>query len=144
MLVRVLIQGFAALQDTKTPVRCALVAIIANILFNLLLVWPLGYVGLALSTALAAYVNVGQLIYLLHKRKIYTPGRNTLLFFIKTLVAGGVMCATVRYVSFTPEEWVSMETLPAILYLALFIGLGALIYGALCLLLGIRPRHIRM
>lgn len=144
MLVRVLVQGFAAIQDTKTPVRCSVVAIIANIIFNLILVWPLDYVGLALSTALAAFVNAGQLLYLLYKRDIYRIPSKSLFFILKALLSGVVMAMAVRY--FSPEfsQWASMSTLVSIAYLAALILGGAAIFFICCLLLGIRPRDIKM
>ncbi|MGJ8522944.1 putative lipid II flippase MurJ [Carnimonas sp. R-84981] len=61
MLIKVLAPGFYARQDTKTPVRIGIVAVVANMVFNLLLVGPLAHVGLALSTALASFVNAGLL-----------------------------------------------------------------------------------
>ena len=136
MLVRVLVQGFAALQDTKTPVRCAITAMLANIIFNLILVWPLGYVGLALSTALAAYVNAGQLVYLLFKRKIYSPSRHTLIFCSKALIAGVVMFAAVRHLSPDFTQWASWDTLTACAYLALYVATGAVIFTLCSLILG--------
>lgn len=144
MLVRVLVQGFAALQDTKTPVRCSIVAIGANICFNLILVWPLDYIGLALSTALAAFVNAGQLLYLLHKRDIYRVSATTLLFIGKALISGLIMAVTVRYLSPDFAVWAQMTTLTSIFYLAVLILGGALLFGVCCLALGIRPRHIKM
>ena len=144
MLVRVLVQGFAALQDTKTPVRCSIVAIIANICFNLILVWPLDYIGLALSTALAAFVNAGQLLYLLHKRDIYRVSSTTLLFIGKALISGIVMAVAVRYFSPDFSVWATMSTLTSIFYLAALIIGGALLFGLCCMALGIRPRHIKM
>lgn len=144
MLVRVLVQGFAALQDTKTPVRCSIVAIIANICFNLILVWPLDYIGLALSTALAAFVNAGQLLYLLYKRDIYKVSSTTLLFIGKALISGIVMAVAVRYFSPDFSVWATMSTLTSIFYLAALIIGGALLFGLCCIALGIRPRHIKM
>lgn len=144
MLVRVLVQGFAALQDTKTPVRCGIISMGANIVFNLILVWPLGYVGLALSTALAAYVNAGQLLYLLYKRKIYTLSSFSLKFIAKALIAALIMAYVVR--RFAPDfnEWISMTTLEAALYLALFVTIGAATFISSCLIMGIRPLDIKM
>ncbi len=144
MLVRVLVQGFAALQDTKTPVRCAIVAIIANIIFNLILIYPLGYIGLALSTALAAYINAGQLLYLLIRRRIYCPSKDTLIFCLKALVSSIIMAAAVRFLSFDFDTWINLGTFEAALYLGLFIGAGALIFAAAALALGIRPAVIRL
>lgn len=144
MLVRVLVQGFAAIQDTKTPVRCSIVAIVANIIFNLILVWPLEYIGLALSTALAAFVNAGQLLYLLHSRNIYHLSKTTLLFLLKALISGLVMAFVVRYFSPDFEQWSQMSTLLSIVYLTAFILGGGAVFTICCLVLGIRPRHIKM
>ena len=144
MLVRVLVQGFAAIQDTKTPVRCSVVAIAANIVFNLILVWPLDYVGLALSTALAAFVNAGQLLYLLYKRNIYRVSKTTMLFVLKAVTAGIIMAVSVRYVSPEFNEWTQMTTLMSVLYLSGLILGGAVVFASCCLIFGIRPRHIKM
>ena len=51
ILIKVLVPGFHARGDTRTPVRIALVAMLANLVGNLVLIWPLQHVGLALSTA---------------------------------------------------------------------------------------------
>ncbi len=143
MLVRVLVQGFAALQDTKTPVRCAVTAMGANVVFNLILVWPLDYVGLALSTALAAFVNAGQLIYLLYRRGIYRVSGYTLKFCLKVLIAACLMTAAVRWLMPEVEQWLAMDTLTSIAYLAGFIALGAAVFAAAVLALGIRPSELK-
>ena len=144
MLVRVIVQGFAAIQDTKTPVRCSLVAILSNIIFNLILVWPLDYVGLALSTALAAYVNISLLIYFLRKKNIYTLSSQTIVFIFKTLIAGIVMAAVILYTRPPFEDWINMSTFMAIIYLGIYIALGGVVFAAVCMLLGIRPRSLKM
>ena len=144
MLVRVIVQCFAAIQDTKTPVRCSLVAILSNIIFNLILVWPLDYVGLALSTALAAYVNISLLIYFLRKKNIYTLSSQTIVFIFKTLIAGIVMAAVILYTRPPFEDWINMSTFMAIIYLGIYIALGGVVFAAVCMLLGIRPRSLKM
>ncbi|MBO6258421.1 MAG: murein biosynthesis integral membrane protein MurJ [Succinivibrio sp.] len=144
MLVRVLVQGFAALQDTRTPVRCSITSIVFNIVFNLIFIVPLGYVGLALSTALAAYVNAGMLLYYLWKKDIYIISRHTLLFIARLAVSGAVMCLCIRYTSPDFTEWTTMSTMTAIVYLAGFIAAGAVIYGVMIVLLGVRPRTLKL
>jgi putative peptidoglycan lipid II flippase len=62
VLVKVLAPAYFARGDTRTPLKCGLWCMIANIAFSLLLVWPFAHVGqahvgLALSTALAACLN---------------------------------------------------------------------------------------
>ena len=58
VLIKVLVPGFYARADTRTPVRIALAAMLVNLIGTLVLIWPLEHVGLALSTALSAWVNV--------------------------------------------------------------------------------------
>ena len=70
MLIKVLAPGFFARQDTKTPVKVGIIAMVANMLFNLLLIWPLAHAGLALATALSAFLNAGLLGYLLYRQQV--------------------------------------------------------------------------
>ena len=66
--VHVVVRGFYALQDTITPVRIAVRMVLLNIPLNLILIWPLGTAGLALSTAICAALNLAILTRLLNKR----------------------------------------------------------------------------
>ena len=66
--VHVVVRGFYALQDTMTPVKVGAGLVALNIPLNLILIWPLGTAGLALSTAICAALNLMILTRLLHKR----------------------------------------------------------------------------
>jgi putative peptidoglycan lipid II flippase len=68
VLVKVLTPGFHARGDTRTPMRIALLAIGANLVGNLTLIWPFGHVGIALATALSAWLNAGLLWWVLRGR----------------------------------------------------------------------------
>jgi len=59
--VRVLSMACYADKDAKTPMRFAAIGVVANIILAIILMQPLGYIGLALATALAAFINVGLL-----------------------------------------------------------------------------------
>lgn len=59
----VLVRGYYSLGDQRTPLRMAWLAMAVNVLLNLVLVWPLGECGLALSTSLAAVVQVAGLAW---------------------------------------------------------------------------------
>ena len=50
MLIKVLAPGYFARQDTKTPVKIGIIAMVANMAFNLALIFPLAHAGLALAT----------------------------------------------------------------------------------------------
>jgi putative peptidoglycan lipid II flippase len=66
--VRIIVSAFYSLKDTTTPVISAAIAVVANILFSLVLMSHLGAAGLALATALAAMVNGGILVAVLNRR----------------------------------------------------------------------------
>jgi len=83
--------AFYSMQNTKTPVRVAVVALIANIILSLSLVGPLSYMGLALANALASTVNFSLLIYSLRKRLGRIEGRAIIKSFIKTATASLLM-----------------------------------------------------
>ena len=71
MMIKVLAPHFFAHQDTKTPVKIGLIAMTSNMVFNLILVWSLDHVGLALATSLSAWVNAALLLWALHQRGWY-------------------------------------------------------------------------
>jgi len=68
MTQHVLARTFYALQDTRTPVTWAIVAVAANIALMLVLVGPMGVAGLALALSLAAFVEAGGLLFSLRAR----------------------------------------------------------------------------
>ena len=67
MLIKILAPAFYAYQDTKTPVKYGVIAMSTNMIFNIVLAIPFGYVGLALATSLSAVVNVGLSYRRLHQ-----------------------------------------------------------------------------
>ena len=71
MMIKVLAPHYFAHQDTKTPVKIGLIAMTANMGFNLILVWSLDHAGLALATSLSAWVNAMLLLRGLHQRGWY-------------------------------------------------------------------------
>jgi putative peptidoglycan lipid II flippase len=66
--VHILVRGFYALQDMKTPVRAAGVALVVNVLFCALLINPLRQGGLALAASLAGYANL-FVLYMVFRRR---------------------------------------------------------------------------
>ncbi len=65
---QVLTRAFYSLQEPRTPARSALVAVFANVVLCLVLVWPLGTGGLAVATALCSYLQVATLAVILRRR----------------------------------------------------------------------------
>ena len=77
-MVRIVASTFYARHDTMTPVRATVIAIVSNILLKVVFVWGLhlGVAGVALGTALGAWINVGILPGF--------PGRSRALLALET------------------------------------------------------------
>jgi putative peptidoglycan lipid II flippase len=92
--VKVSLQGFYAVQNTKTPVIIASASMFLNILLNCVLVGPMGFRGLALATTLSFWVNFGLLYAFLCSR--FGPLWDTAMFgalfrmALATLIMGAV------------------------------------------------------
>ena len=91
VLAKVLSPGFYARGDTKTPVRYALVTLGVNTGLNIALIAPLGHVGLALGTALAAWVNCILLYSGLRRRGFFMLGVGVRVKLFKFLLASAAM-----------------------------------------------------
>mgnify|MGYP001563911428 FL=1 len=122
--VRIIVSAFYSLQDTRTPAISAAIAVAANLVFSLLLMSSLGAAGLALATALAAMVNGGILVAVLHRRlggvEWGSVGRSSLRVLIAS-VPLVVVCAWVAAAQFWthPGDWLEKSMM-----LTMAIGLS--------------------
>lgn len=126
--VRILVSTFYALQDTRTPVKMAIISVIANIVLGILLMGPLKHGGLALATSLASMLNFILLIRSLDRRLGTLKWRNIAFSVGKTLICSAVMGAVVWAVAYglIPSEGRSSYSLLSGLLVS--IGAGILIY----------------
>ncbi len=86
--VKVVVPTFYALNNAKLPVIAAVVAVVVNISLNLLLMGPMGYKGLALATSVAAFVNFGILVVMLHRLVGKLDGKRILNSLLRIMAAG--------------------------------------------------------
>jgi len=103
-LTRVLAPAFYALNDTKTPVKTALIAFILNLCFSLLLMGPLKHGGLALATTLSAFGNMLMLLWFLRRKVGSFGGRSVIITGLKSSAATLPMTAAVIYIC-TLADW---------------------------------------
>jgi putative peptidoglycan lipid II flippase len=97
--VKIASPSFYSLRDARTPVTVSVIAVLANLTINLLLVRVMGYRGLALGTALAAMFNAGLLLWLLRRRLGGLDGRRVTVALIKITVASLAMGAAAQMAS---------------------------------------------
>jgi len=88
---RVMVSAFYALQDTRTPVLLAAIAMGANLLFSLLLMGPLLHGGLALSLSLSSSLQILLLVFFLRRKVGVLDTRSILISAFKSCIAAAIM-----------------------------------------------------
>ena len=109
--IKVLAPGFYANQDTRTPVRIAVMVLVFTQVMNLLLVPHFAHAALTLSIALGALVNALSLLIGLRRQGQYQPlpgwGRLLLQVLLATGVLGAGLYGLAQHV-----DWVGMRSEP--------------------------------
>ena len=144
MAIKVLAPGYFARQDTKTPVRIGIYAMVANMVFNVILFFPLGHVGLALATTLSAYLNAGLLYRGLRRQGIYTPDGDGKWILSRILLALAVMGGLLYWGAPALEQWHIKGLWERVWSLSAWITAGAATYVLVLVVSGLRPRHLRL
>lgn len=142
MAVKALAPGFFSRQETRTPVRIALVAMLANLILSLALMFPFGHGGLAFATSMAALLNGGLLLLALMKIGVYRPAPGWRALLLRAVAANLAMALLLWWLAGPTQGWLDAEGYVRALRLALIIGAGGLAYGGTLLLLGLRPGHL--
>ncbi len=142
ILVKILAPGFYAQQDIKTPVRIAIVSLLATQAMNALFIFviDLRHAGLALSISLAACLNAGLLYWQLRRKGIYLPQPGWAKFLAKLVLAVLVMAAVLLALMHYMPAWEEGGMLLRLLRLGVLVAAGASAYFAVLALLGFRPR----
>lgn len=138
ILVKVLVPGYTARQDMKTPVRIGVIAMVSNMVMNVILVFPLAHAGLALATALAAYINAGLLLKGLREQNIYRPAKGWGLFLAKVLAACALMVLVLMQTE-ALSQWLGWSVGERALQLFFWIMMGLVAYLTGLFILGVRP-----
>ncbi len=138
VLIKILAPAFYARQNVRTPVKIALVTLLATQLMNLAFIWTLKHAGLALAIALAAWVNAGLLYWKLRQHRIFTPLAGWPLFLLKVALALVAMAAVLFWLAADSDFWLQSAAWPRIERLALVVIAGATSYFAVLWLSGFR------
>lgn len=141
MLVKVLAPGFFARQDTKTPVKIAVVAMTVNMLLNLALIFPFAHMGLALATSLSALLNATLLYFGLLRRGIYVHEAGGGWFLCFVLLSASVMGAVLWWAAPDTAVWFEATLLWRVCVLTGLVALGGGAYLASLFLFGVRPKQ---
>jgi putative peptidoglycan lipid II flippase len=127
VLVRVFAPGFFARGDTGTPVRIGVFTVALNLALNLLLIGPLGHVGVALATSLSAWANAALLATLLGRRGHLALDRRLRVRAPRLLLAAALMGLVLRGLEAVLFPASGLLRLAAV---AALVGAGLLAYFA--------------
>jgi putative peptidoglycan lipid II flippase len=163
ILIKVLAPGFYARQDTRTPMRIGVIAMVVNIAVAVLLTAPLiavrffpdaallqplralfdyAHVGLAAAITVSAFVNALLLFVWLRRERVYVPlpGWSRFLFYV--CAATAVMALIIGWGVDATAQWIAADKATQVAKLAFWVIAGIFIYGATILALGLRPKQL--
>jgi putative peptidoglycan lipid II flippase len=151
IFVKVLAPGFFARQDTVTPVRIGIKALVANMFLNVAIVvpWvqadlPGPHTGLAAATAASAFLNAGLLARELRRQGVWAPVAGWGRFALQVAVACGIMA--VLLIEFVPPlpSWLEADVWTRCVWLAAAVIGGAAAYGGALFAVGLRPAALKL
>lgn len=147
LLVKVFAPAFFARQNTRTPVRIGIIALISNMAYNFLFLLPMiwldfiaPHTALALASSLSAWQQAIMLYRQLSKENIYHLSREIGQFALKA-VPGIVAIALVMY-NMSNSDWPVLGATERVIQLLAIITTGAVAYAVALLACGIRPRQL--
>jgi putative peptidoglycan lipid II flippase len=142
MLIKVLAAGFYATQDLRTPVRIGILAMVSNMVFNVLFILPLAHAGIALATSLAAVVNASWLFYYLRRKQIYLPRSGWYHFGLRLLFANTVLTIWLWAGSSNIHAWLTQSASWRLMHLFGLLTTAVIIYFIALWASGIRLYHL--
>jgi len=129
---------FYSFQDTKTPMINGALAVILNVVLNLVFIKFMAHNGLALATSISAIFTT-VLLFIDLRKKIGPIGmKNMLTTFIKTSLAAAVMGLVVYLVFFKLGSLFITSKIMELIFLLVSIALGVIVYFSLCVILRVK------
>lgn len=136
VLVKILQTAFFAREDTVTPFRFAVVAVVVNVALSLSLFPVLAHVGIALATTAAGWVNAGLLALAMRRRGFLTLDARFRRRLPRILLASLVMAAALWFGQDLLARFFEDQTALRIAALAALVGGGIAVYALLAFGLG--------
>ncbi len=148
IMVKVLAPGYFARQDMVTPVKCAAVSMVCNMVLSVSVVLALrdtaiGHAGLALATGIAATVNAGLLFAGLRRSGVYRPLPGWGALLSRVLLAALIMAGALLVLVPELPVWLEHDLAGRVTGLSgwLLAAVGG--YVAILWLSGLRPAALR-
>ena len=141
VLVKVLVPNFYARSDTRTPVVAAFISLFVFVAMNIVLLEPLGVVGVALASVVGAWINVAYLYVVLVKRDYYTIPLTLVGRILRQLVAAAAMGAALWFARDLLTGWYSAGLFERLGALLVLVGCSAVVYFGVAVAVGAIDRQ---
>lgn len=148
-LVKPLVSAFFARQETKTPVKIGMLAMLINIVLNLVFVglamandFAAAHAGLALATSIGAFANALFLYSQLRRDGVYTPEPGWWLYIARLGIASVAMGVVVWWFSGDLDSWIAMARMERIMQLAMYIIVGMVTFAVTLVMTGFNPMQL--
>jgi putative peptidoglycan lipid II flippase len=143
--VKILASAYYAQKNIKTPVKIAMIALVANVLFSLALIGFFKHVGLAIAATLSGFLNAGLLWAGLYRRGIYYAHSGSRIFLRQVLLANTLLAVILIVLTPSSVFWLHHSAPMRLLMLAGLLCVAGLAYFlALWLMRFDFKSHIRM
>ena len=136
IFIKVLVSCFFAREDTKTPLYISIVSVITNIVLSLLLIESMREMGIALATAISAWINALLLYVMLFIRNNIKVDSLLISNSVKILISSVVLVFGIYALkTLIFKDFISNSILLNSLFLLLMIFLAIIIYFVLVIML---------
>lgn len=142
IIAKILVTVFLSRGDTKTPAKVGVVAIISNVVFNLVLGHYYGHTGLAIATSISAVLNSLLLYYFLVKYDIFKFNNSFYKIFIKVVLASIIMSLYIYLMAFDRQQYIDADLISRVLMLAKDIVISVIIYFTSMYIFGVRFKKL--
>ncbi len=134
IMIKIFSTTFFARGNMKTPVIIAGIGVVIDIILSVLLLSSLAYVGIALATAVAAWINALTLGIVLKKQGFLKFDKKIYHFFPRCFLATIIMGAIVFWITILTESWITNSILWKFLSFCIIIGGGLVAFFSTILL----------
>lgn len=150
IFIKVLANGYYSRQDTKTPVKIGIIAMIVNMVLNLLIVGLMVYfdfvaphTGLAIATTGSAIINAWLLYRGLKKQGVYSINSDWNMYVLKIFIALVAMGFTIIMLSPDVNQWHQWDAMDRSLNLTVIIFASMISYFITAFVLRIKFLKIK-
>jgi len=144
IMIKILVIPFFANEDTKTPIRVAVISMVINLILNLVLIQKFLHVGLAMATSISAWINALMLFYLLLTRVKISFDKTIVIVLLKVIISSIIMgflvkqLAGINIMDFTGVVFFDKKNLS----LLISVFFGVITYVFMIYLLGLRELNL--